>query len=141
LDYPERTKRFVKKEKRNLEKNGEKQAAKHLRRAPARLPSASSAAGRLLLLSAIGSSSELLWMGKRMTWAGKNLEDEELGENCGLPGCLFIEPAEEIVVGDRGAHPKISEGGKPHEPSSCRVVWDSCRIGFGSTELDSAVLC
>jgi hypothetical protein len=62
-----------------------------LRRAPTRLPSASSLARRLLLLPAIGLLGALVMEEASLDWQG--LEGERLGERLGAPTVLFIRMA------------------------------------------------
>jgi hypothetical protein len=76
----------------------------HLRRAPARLPSGSSSAGRLLLMFAIELLGILVL--ERKAWVGKGLEDRGLAERLGAPEVVIYGTRKEIVVGDRGAYPK-----------------------------------
>jgi hypothetical protein len=90
--------------KRDLKKSYEEANDHHLRRALARLPSASSLAGRLLLLFAMELLGVLVL--ERKSWVGKGLEGRGLGERLGAPEVLIYSTGEEIVAGDRGAYPK-----------------------------------
>jgi hypothetical protein len=76
----------------------------HLRRAAARLPSASSLARRLLLLPAIGLLGVLVLEKRSLYW--QRLESIRLGERLGAPAVLIYGTGKEIVVGDRGAYPE-----------------------------------
>jgi hypothetical protein len=76
----------------------------HLRRAPTRLPSASSLARRLLLLFAMELLGVLVL--ERKAWVGKGLKDRELGERLGAPEVLIYGTGKEIMARDRGAYPK-----------------------------------
>jgi hypothetical protein len=60
----------------------------HLRREPARLPSASSLARRLLLLPAIRFLSVLVLEKESLDW--QRLEGKRLGERLGAPTVLFM---------------------------------------------------
>jgi hypothetical protein len=67
-DEPENTKRIVRDEKRSKKGGYEKANDHHLRRAPTRLPSASSLAGRLLLLFAMEFQGVLVLEIERLGW-------------------------------------------------------------------------
>jgi hypothetical protein len=60
----------------------------HLRRAPARLPSASSLAWRLLLLLVIRFLGVLVLEKESLDW--QRLEGKRLGERLGAPTVLFM---------------------------------------------------
>jgi hypothetical protein len=76
----------------------------HLRRAPARLPSASLLARRLLLLLAIGLLGVLVLEKRSLDW--QRLESRRLGERLGAPKVLINGTGKEIVTRDRGAYPE-----------------------------------
>jgi hypothetical protein len=78
-----------------------------LRRAPVRLPSASSVAGRLLLLFAMEFLGVLVLETESLGWQW--LKDRRLGERLRVPEFLIYGTGEEIVAGDRGAYPKKFE--------------------------------
>jgi hypothetical protein len=88
----------------NLERAVEEVDDHHLRRAPARLPSASSLARRLLLLPAIK------FFGSTRAGEGKfrlaKVEGRRLGERLGAPTVFIYGTGKEIVAGDRGAYPE-----------------------------------
>jgi hypothetical protein len=106
-DEPENTKKIIRGEK-DLKKGGCEEANDHhLRRAPARLPSASSLAGRLLLLFAMEFLGVLVL--KRKALIGKGLKGRGLGERLGAPEVLIYGTGEEIVARDCGAYPKKFE--------------------------------
>jgi hypothetical protein len=90
-------------EKRS-EKSCEEANDHHLRRAPARLPSASSLAGRLLLLFAMEFLGVLVLETESLGW--QRLEDRGFGERLGAPEVHIYGTGEVIVAGDRGAYPK-----------------------------------
>jgi hypothetical protein len=75
-----------------------------LRRAPARLPSASSLARRLLPLPAIGFLGALVMEEASLDW--QRLGGKRLGERLGAPTILFMGVGKEIVALDRGAYPE-----------------------------------
>jgi hypothetical protein len=75
-----------------------------LRRAPARLPSASSLARRLLLLHTIRFLGVLVLGKESLDW--QRLEGKRLGEKLGAPMILFMGDGKEIVALDRGANPE-----------------------------------
>jgi hypothetical protein len=104
LDEPENTKKIVRM-KMDLRIGSYEKIDNHrLRRAPARLPSASSAAGRLLLLFAMEFLGVLALETESLGW--QRLEDRGLGERLKLPRVLIYGTGEGIVARDRGAYPK-----------------------------------
>jgi hypothetical protein len=88
----------------NLEKVVKEVDDHRLRRAPARLPSASSLARRLLLLPAIEFLGVLVLEKRSLDW--QRLEDRGLGERLGAPTVLIYGTGKEIVARDHGAYPK-----------------------------------
>jgi hypothetical protein len=88
----------------NLEKVVKDVDDHRLRRAPARLPSASSLARRLLLLPAIEFLGLLVLEKRSLDW--QRIEDRGLGERLGAPTVLIYGTGREIVARDRGAYPK-----------------------------------
>jgi hypothetical protein len=76
----------------------------HLRRAPARLPSASLLARRLLLLPAIELFGVLVLEKASLDW--QRFESRGLCERLGAPEILIYGTGKEIVAGDRGAYPE-----------------------------------
>jgi hypothetical protein len=74
---------------RNLERIVKEVDDHHLRREPARLPSASSLARRLLPLPAIGFLGVLVLEEESLNW--QRLEGKRLGERLGAPTVLFME--------------------------------------------------
>jgi hypothetical protein len=110
----------------------------YLRRAPVRLPSASSLARRLLPLPAIGFLGALVMEEASLDW--QRLEGKRLGERLGAPTVLFMGLAERswpwIVV-----HiPRILEGGEVSltEAPSGSLEFKLSRILLtGSAELRS----
>jgi hypothetical protein len=76
----------------------------HLRRAPARLPSASSLARRLLLLPAIEFLGLLVLEKESLDW--QRLEGRRLDERLGAPAVPIYGTSKEIVAGDRVAYPE-----------------------------------
>jgi hypothetical protein len=89
---------------RNLERIVKEVDDHRLRRAPARLPSASSLARRLLLLPAIRFLGVLVLEKESLDW--QRLEGKRLGERLGAPTVLFMGDVKEIVALDRGAYPE-----------------------------------
>jgi hypothetical protein len=73
---------------RNLERTVKGVDDHRLRRAPARLPSASSLARRLLLLPAIRFLGVLVLEKESLDW--QRLEGKRLGERLGAPTVLFM---------------------------------------------------
>jgi hypothetical protein len=90
--------------KENLEKAIKEVDDHRLRRAPARLPSASLMARRLLLLPAIEFLGVLVLEKGSLDW--QRLEGRRLGERLGAPTVLIYGTDKEIVAGDRGAYPE-----------------------------------
>jgi hypothetical protein len=88
----------------NLEKAVKEVDDHRLRRAPARLPSASSLARRLLLLPAIEFLGVLVLEKGSLDW--QRLEGRRLGERLGAPVVFIYGTGKEIVAGDRGAYPE-----------------------------------
>jgi hypothetical protein len=88
----------------NLEKVVKEVDDHRLRRAPARLPSASSLARRLLLLPAIEFLGVLVL--EKGSLDRQRLESGRLGERLGAPTVLIYGTGKEIVAGDRGAYPE-----------------------------------
>jgi hypothetical protein len=95
----------------------------HLRRAPARLPSASSLAGCLLPLLAMEFLAVLVL--KERAWVSKGLEGRGFGEMLEAPVICIYGTDEAIVAGDRGAIPRNL--GSRETPSTER---SSSRLGF-----------
>jgi hypothetical protein len=89
---------------RNLERIVKEVDDHRLRRAPARLPSASSLARRLLLLPAIRFLGVLVLEKESLDW--QRLEGKRLGERLGAPTVLFMGDVKEIVALDHGAYPE-----------------------------------
>jgi hypothetical protein len=89
---------------RNLERIVKEVDDHRLGRAPARLPSASSLARRLLLLPAIRFLGVLVLEKESLDW--QRLEGKRLGERLGAPTVLFMGSGKEIVALDRGAYPE-----------------------------------
>jgi hypothetical protein len=89
---------------RNLEKAVREVDDHRLRRAPTRLPSASSLARRLLLLPAIEFFGVLVLEKESLDW--RRLEGKRLGERLGAPTVLIYGAGKEIVARDRGAYPE-----------------------------------
>jgi hypothetical protein len=89
---------------RNLERIVKEVDDHRLGRAPARLPSASSLARRLLLLPAIRFLGVLVLEKESLDW--QRLEGKRLGERLGAPTVLFMGGGKEIVALDRGAYPE-----------------------------------
>jgi hypothetical protein len=75
-----------------------------LQRVPARLPSASSLAWRLLPLPTIGFLGALVMEEASLDW--QRLEGKRFGERLGAPTVLFMGVGKEIVALDRGAYPE-----------------------------------
>jgi hypothetical protein len=94
-DEPGNTKRVVR-NKRKSRKSCEEIDDYHLRRMPARLPSALSLARRLLLLPAIGLLGVLVLEKRSLDW--HRLERRRLGERLGAPEVLIYGTGKEIVV-------------------------------------------
>jgi hypothetical protein len=123
---------------RNLERIVKEVDDHHLRRAPARLPSASSLARRLLLLPAIMFLGVLILKKESLDW--QRLEGKRLDERLGAPAVLFMGMAKRswpwIVV-----HiPRNLEGGETSltESSSGRLEFKLSHIWLnGSVELRS----
>jgi hypothetical protein len=88
----------------NLEKSYGEIDDHRLRRAPARLPSTSSLARRLLLLPAIELLGVLVLEKGSLDW--QRLEGRRFGERLGAPTILFYGTGKEIVARDRGAYPE-----------------------------------
>jgi hypothetical protein len=88
----------------NLEEAVKEVDDHRLRRVPARLPSASSLARRLLLLPAIEFLGVLVLEKGSLDW--QRLEDRRLGERLGAPTVLIYGTGKEIVAKDRGAYPE-----------------------------------
>jgi hypothetical protein len=88
----------------NLEKVVREVDDHHLRRAPARLPSASSLTRRLLLLPAIEFLGVLVLERGSLDW--QRLEGRRLGERLGAPTIFIYGNGKEIVAEDRGAYPE-----------------------------------
>jgi hypothetical protein len=103
LDEPENTKRVVR-NKRKSRKSCEEIDDHHLRRAPTRLPSASSLARRLLLLPAIELFGVLVLEKRSLDW--QRLESIGLGERLRVPEVIIYGTGKEIVAGDRGTYPE-----------------------------------
>jgi hypothetical protein len=89
---------------RNLERIVKEVDDHRPRRVPARLPSASSLARRLLLLPAIRFLGVLVLQKASLDW--QRLEGKRLGERLGAPTVLFMRGGKDIVALDRGAHPE-----------------------------------
>jgi hypothetical protein len=89
---------------RNLERIVKEVDDHRLGRAPARLPSASSLARRLLLLPAIRFLVVLVLEKESLDW--QRLEGKRLGERLGAPTVLFMGGGKKIVALDRGAYPE-----------------------------------
>jgi hypothetical protein len=102
-DEPENIKRIIRDEK-GSKKSCEEANDHHLRRVPARLPSATSLARRLLLLFALELLGVLVL--EKKAWVGIGLEGRGLGERLGALEVLIYRTGEEIMAGDRGAYPK-----------------------------------
>jgi hypothetical protein len=98
------TRRGSSETKGNLEKSYEEIDGHHLRRAPVRLPSASSLAWRQLLLPAIELFGILVLEKRSLDW--QRLKSRGLGERVGAPEVLIYGTSKEIVAGDRGACPE-----------------------------------
>jgi hypothetical protein len=96
-------KRIVRNKRKSI-KSCEEIDDHHLRRAPARLPSAPSLARRLLLLPAIGLLGVLVLEKRSLDW--QRLESRRLGESLGAPEVLIYGIGKDIVAGDRGAYPE-----------------------------------
>jgi hypothetical protein len=103
MDEPGNTKRVVR-NKRKSRKSCEEIDDHHLRRVPARLPSASSLAQHLLLLPAIGLLGVLVLEKGSLDW--QRLESKRLGERLGAPAVLIYGTGKEIMAIDRGAYPE-----------------------------------
>jgi hypothetical protein len=103
LGEPGNTKRVVR-NKKNSRKSCEEIDDHHLRRAPARLPSASSLAQRLLLLPTIELFGVLVLEKRSLDW--QRLESRGFGERLGEPEVLIYGTGKEIVARDRGAYPE-----------------------------------
>jgi hypothetical protein len=88
----------------NLERAVKEVDDHRLRRAPARLPSASSLARLLLLLPTIEFLGVLVLEKGSLDW--RRLEDRRLGERLGAPTVLIYGTGKEIVARDRGAYPE-----------------------------------
>jgi hypothetical protein len=88
--------------KKKSRKSCEESDDHHFRRAPARLPSASSLAQRLLLLPAIELFGVLVLEKGSLDW--QRLESRGLGERLGAPEVLIYGTGKEIMAGDRGAY-------------------------------------
>jgi hypothetical protein len=88
----------------NLEKAVKEVDDHHLRRAPVRLPSASSLARCLLLLPTIEFLGVLVLEKGSLDW--QRLEDRGLSERLGAPMALIYGTGKEIVARDRGAYPE-----------------------------------
>jgi hypothetical protein len=96
----------LKTQRRSSGKNKSCEAANdhHLRRAPARLPSVSSLAGRLLLLLAMEFLGVLVLETESLGW--QRLGRQRIGESLGAPEIVIYGTGEEVVAGDHGAYPK-----------------------------------
>jgi hypothetical protein len=92
------------KTKGNLGRAVKKVDDHRLGRAPARLPSASSLARRLLLLPAIEFLGVLVLEKGSLDW--RRLEEKRLGERLGAPTVLIYGTGKEIVARDRAAYPE-----------------------------------
>jgi hypothetical protein len=95
---------------RNLERIVKEVDAHHLRREPARLPSASSLARRLLPLPAIGFLGVLVLEEESLNW--QRLEGKRLGERLGAPTVLFMEMTRRSWPWIVAHIPKNLEGGE-----------------------------
>jgi hypothetical protein len=124
LDESENAKKIIRDKRGSKKGDCEEGDDYHLRRAPARLPSGSSLAGRLLLLCAMELLGVLVL--ERKASVGKGLKDIELGERLGAPEVIIYGTGKEIMAGDRGAYPKKFGKWRFSRPNRLRVVWDSC---------------
>jgi hypothetical protein len=102
-DEPGNTKRVVR-NKMKSRKSCEEIVDHHLMRAPARLPSASSLARRLLLVPAIELFGVLVIEKGSLDW--QRFESRRFGEWLGAPEVLIYGSGKEIVAGSRGAYPE-----------------------------------
>jgi hypothetical protein len=104
LDEPEKTKKIIRM-KTYLRTGSCEEVDNHrLRRALVRLPSASSLAGRLLLLFAMEFLGVLVLETKSLGW--RKVEDREFSQRLRVPKVLIYGTGKDIVAGDRGAYPK-----------------------------------
>jgi hypothetical protein len=111
----------------------------HLWRASARLPSASSLAGRLLLLFAMEFLGVLVLETKSLGWQRFGRQRILWKARCTRSPYLWNWRR------DRGQRSwrisqEIWEVEKLFRPNRRRVVWDSCWVIFGLTGYDSAVV-
>jgi hypothetical protein len=97
-------KRIVRSGKKNLEGIVKGVDDHHLRREPARLPSASSLARRLLPLPAIRFLGVLVVEKEGLDW--RRLEGKRLGERLGGTYGFIYRGGKEIVALNRGAYPE-----------------------------------
>jgi hypothetical protein len=106
--------------KEDLKEGCEEANDHHLRRAPAQLPSASSLAGRLLLLFAIKFPGVLVLETESLGW--QRLGGRGFGESLGAPRFLLMG----LVKRSWRISQEIWEVQKLSRPNRRRVVWDSC---------------
>jgi hypothetical protein len=125
---------------RNLERTVKGVDDHRLRRAPARLPLASSLARRLLLLPAIKFLGVLVLEKESLDW--QRLEGRRLGERLGAPTVFIYGDGKEIVAADRGAYPekfgrwryflnRIVVGSFGIQAESYSVDWLKIRLSCG----------